>query len=107
MSVRTGSRNTPGDHRLEHNEAKCDIMWFEIGVKTFKVIFDKVRKRAKIRNRYNQVPHLTKNTNGKVTDSQLDNTNECQEVSPFPAGDHTASINRRTRKHNKHKTEIT
>ena len=27
----------------------------------------KVRKRAKIRNRYNQAPHLTQDTNGKVT----------------------------------------
>ena len=27
----------------------------------------KVSKGAKIRNRYNQVPHLTKDTNGKVT----------------------------------------
>ena len=26
----------------------------------------KVSKGAKIRNRYNQVPHLTQNTNGKV-----------------------------------------
>ena len=50
----------------------------------------KVRKRAKIRNRYNQVPHLTQDTNGKVTTSQLDITNESQEVSPFPAGDHKA-----------------
>ena len=49
----------------------------------------KVRKRAKIRNRYNQAPHLTQDTNGKVTTSQLDITNESQEVSPFPAGDHT------------------
>ena len=37
----------------------------------------KVRKSAKIRNRYNQVPHLTQDTNGKVTHSQLDITNEC------------------------------
>ena len=36
----------------------------------------KVRKRAKIRNRYNQAPHLTQDTNGKVTTSQLDITNE-------------------------------
>ena len=66
----------------------------------------KVRKRAKIRNRYNQVPHLTQDTNGKVTNSQLDITNESQEVSPFPAGDHKASINRRAQKHYKRKTEI-
>ena len=61
----------------------------------------KVRKRAKIRNRYNQVPHLTQDTNEKVANSKLDITNESQEVSPFPAGDHKASINRRARKHKK------
>ena len=32
----------------------------------------KVSKGAKIRNRYNQVPHLTQDTSGKVTSSQLD-----------------------------------
>ena len=66
-----------------------------------------VSKGAKIRNRYNQVPHLTKDTNGKVTNSQLDTTNESQEVSPFPAGDHKAYINRRSQRHSKHKTEKT
>ena len=30
----------------------------------------KVSKGAKIRNQYNQVPHLTQDTNGKVTNSQ-------------------------------------
>ena len=55
----------------------------------------KVRNRAKIRNRYNQAPNLTQDTNGKVTSSQLDITNESQEVRPFPAGDHKASTNRR------------
>ena len=49
-------------------------------------LYVKVRKRAKIRNRYNQAPHLTKDTIGKVATSQLDITNESQEVSPFPAG---------------------
>ena len=49
---------------------------------------------AKIRNRYNQAPHLTQDTNGKTTTSQLDITNESQEVSPFPAGDHKALTNR-------------
>ena len=33
-------------------------------------VYLKVSKGAKIRNRYNQVPHLTQDTNGKVTDSQ-------------------------------------
>ena len=64
----------------------------------------KVSKGAKIRNRYSQVPHLTQDTNGKVTKSQLDTTNECQEVSPFPAGDHKAHINRRAQRHSKRKT---
>ena len=65
----------------------------------------KVSKGAKIRNRYNQVPHLTQDTNGKVTNSQSDTTNESQEVSPFPAGDHKVHINRRAQMHSKHKTE--
>ena len=67
----------------------------------------KVSKGAKIRNRYNQVPHLTQDTNGKVTSSQLDITNESQEVSPFPAGDHKAHLNRRLQRHSKHKTDKT
>ena len=65
----------------------------------------KVSKGAKIRNRYNQVPHLTQDTNGRVVNSQLDTTNESQEVSPFPTGDHKAQINRCIQRHNKHKTE--
>ena len=64
----------------------------------------RVSKGAKIRNRYNQVPHLTQDTNGKVTNLQLDTTNESQEVSPFPAGDHKAQINRHAQRHNKYKT---
>ena len=64
-----------------------------------------VSKGAKITNRYNQVPHQTQDTNGKVKNSQLDTTNESQEVSPFPAGDHKAHINRRAQRHSKHKTE--
>ena len=64
-----------------------------------------VSKGAKIRNPYNQVPHLTQDTNGKVTKSQIDTTNESQEVSPFSAGDHKAHTNRRAQRHSKHKTE--
>ena len=54
----------------------------------------KVSKGAKIRNRYNQVPHPTQDTNGKVTNSQLDTSNESQEVSPFPAGDYEVLLMR-------------
>ena len=32
-----------------------------------------IRKMAKVRDRYNQAPHLIQDTNGKVTTSQLDN----------------------------------
>ena len=65
----------------------------------------KVSNGAKIRNRYNQVPHLTQDTNWKVTNSQLHTTYESQEVSPFPAGYHKAHINRCAQRHSKHKTE--
>ena len=56
---------------------------------------------AKIRNRYNQTLRMTPDTNGKVTTSQLDIANESQDISPFLAGDHMASINRRAGKRNK------
>ena len=65
----------------------------------------KVGKGAKIRNRYNQVPNLTQDTNGKVTNTHLDNSNESQDVSPFPAGDHKAHKNRRAQRHSQHKKE--
>ena len=68
-------------------------------------LFRKVIKGAKIRNQYNQVPHLNQDTNGIVTNSQLDTTNESYEVSPFPADDHKAHINRRTQRYSKHKAE--
>ena len=64
-----------------------------------------VSKGAKIRNRSNQVPHLTQDTNGKVKKLTADTTNKSQEVSRFPAGDHKAHINRRAQRHSKHKTE--
>ena len=70
-------------------------------------ILFKVSKGAKIRNRYNQVPRLIQDTNGKVKNTQLDTTNESQEVSPFPAGDHKAHINRHSQRHSKHKMEKT
>ena len=74
-------------------EKTLEGIYFPLLVKSFsepeyyKYIKIKVRKKAKLRNRYNQVPHLTQDTNGKVTNSQLDITNERQEVSPFIAGD--------------------
>ena len=66
-------------------------------IKSTQLMNIEVSKGAKIRNRYNQVPHLTQDTNGKVTNSQLDTTNESREVSPFQAGDHKAHIYKQTR----------
>ena len=69
------------------------------------MVLVKVSKASKIRNRYNQVLHLTQDTNRKVIKSQLDITNESQEVSSFPAGDHKAQINRRPQRFNNQKAE--
>ena len=48
-----------------------------------------------MRNQYNQVPYLIRNTilYGRVTKTQHD-TQENQEVKPFPASDHKAARNR-------------
>ena len=82
--------NWPHPGRLPtQKDSHCSFTWLAKLLK-FWVRFtrNKVIKGAKIRNRYNQLPHLTQDTNGKVTNSQLDTTNEGQEVSPFLAGDH-------------------
>ena len=45
---------------------------FPLGLQCLhKLPLRKVSKGAKIRNRYNQVPHLTQDTNGKVTKRSL------------------------------------
>ena len=55
----------------------------------------RVRKKAKIRNRYNQAPHLSQDTTWESNKYTIKHhTQESQEVSPFPAGDHRAKINR-------------
>ena len=65
------------------------------------------KKKGKNKDLIHKAPHLTQETYRKVTTLQLDITKESQEVSPFLAGDHKASINRCARKHNENKTEIT
>ena len=44
----------------------------------------KVSKGAKIRNRYYQVPHLTQDTKGKVTNSQVRHHKQEPKGQPFP-----------------------
>ena len=65
----------PENHNLYSEENKKKIGKFkdELQGKIMnEIVFlrSKVSKGAKIRNRYNQVPHLTQDTNGKVTNSQ-------------------------------------
>ena len=65
-----------------------------------------VSKGAKIRNRFNQVPHLDQGYQWESDRLTVDTTNESKEVSPFPTGDHKAHKNRRAQRHSKHKTEL-
>ena len=55
----------------------------------------KVRKKEKIRNRYNQAPQLTQDTlweSDKII--RKCHIQKCLEVSPFPASDHKAARHR-------------
>ena len=63
-----------------HGYVEVKLYFFEFDVR---LILSKVSKHAKIRNRNNQVPHMTQDTNGKVANSQSYTTNESQEVSRF------------------------
>ena len=44
----------------------------------------KERTREKIRNGYYQAPHLTQDTNGKVTTSQLNPKRNCNNIRAIP-----------------------
>ena len=90
-------RVTFNNHRftvLERRQGGLRIFALEFIVnKTHKSL--KVRKKAKIRNRYNQVPHRTQYTTWESdNNTRKHNTQESQEISPFPAGDHKAAMNR-------------
>ena len=59
------------------NAAEDDVFNLKMTAKSRSTGISKIsKKRAKISNRYNQAPHLTQDTNGKVTISYLDITNE-------------------------------
>ena len=63
---------------------------------TFLIIL-KVRKKAKVSNRYNQAPHLTQQTTWESNKNTIKHqTQESQRVSHFPAGDHKATTNSQT-----------
>ena len=44
----------------------------------------KVRKTARVRNRYKQVPDMSQDTKWESNKITINNTNKSQEVSPFP-----------------------
>ena len=60
----------------------------------------KVRKTERIRNRYNVVPHLSRDTKWESNKIRINITNKIQEVSPFSTGDHKAAMNTSDRKTN-------
>ena len=62
---------------------------------------------AKIRKRYNQVPQLNQDTTWESNKNTINITNKSQEVSPFPAGDHKAAMNRRESKTNTRHKKLT
>ena len=86
---------------LLNKESARQILWFYLHIKYMHIdnevtqIRVKVRKAAKIRNRYNQVPHLTQDTTWESDKTHLNTTHKSQEVSPFQAGDHKAAMDRR------------
>ena len=55
----------------------------------------KVRKVAKIRNRYNQVPHLTQDTTWESDKNAIKHHKQEPRSQPFPADDHKTAMNRR------------
>ena len=67
----------------------------------------KIRYKPTIPMKYNQIPHLTQDTNGKSDNLTIRHHKQSQEVSIFPACDHKASTNRRAWKHNKTRPETT
>ena len=79
---------------IRHSKFECEIE-FDIRYSTFHL-------NVEYRTSHQ---FLIADTNGKVTNSQLDTTNENQEVRTFPAGDHKAHINRHVQRHSKRKTE--
>ena len=69
------------------------LFWIVYFISLTKVhLPNKVRKKAKIRNPYNQAPHLTQDTTWERNSNTIKHhIQEGQEVSPCPGGDHKAA----------------
>ena len=55
-------------------------------------LLTKVRKKAKIRNHYNQAPHPTQVTTWESDKTIKHHIQESQEASSYPAGEHKAAV---------------
>ena len=66
-----------------------------IGLTTKHAVCCKVRKTARIRNQYNQEPHLSQDTKSKSNKITINITNKSQEVSSLPSVKYKAAMNRR------------
>ena len=64
-----GKKNTDADPLLSQPEYSTKDHEYTL-LRLGSELFIEVRKGAKIRSRYNQIPHPTQDTNGKVTNSQ-------------------------------------
>ena len=84
---------------------KAKEVYIQLSFERYKGKFKKSKKGCKDQESIQSIPHLNQDTNGKVTNSQLDTTNESKEVSLCQAGDRKAHMNKRAQRHSKHKTE--
>ena len=86
----------------ESTLVKTSHCWKSHVAAHYNILVFKVRKKAKIGNRCNQVPHMTRDTrtiwkSDKTT--RKHHTQERQEVSSFPAVAHKAAMNRHVSRH--------
>ena len=101
LSGRIYQKRSLNIEKFERAKRAWKIFWWFYCINDIlreKIRIVKVRKMAKIRNWYNQVPHLTQDTTWESNKTTINITNKSQEVSPFPSGDHKAAM------HDKHKT---
>ena len=68
---KTAAKLVVGDSTYPMDLVCMDFLSLEMSAGGYEhILVITVSKVANIRNRYNQVPHLTQDTNGKVTNSQ-------------------------------------
>ena len=66
----------------------------------------KVKKKAKIKNQYYQVPHLNQDTVWEIDNTTKCHIQESKDVSSFQAGDHKATRHRQDNMAKTHFTNI-